>query len=518
MQDILKYSVSNFKNIRNVSFEIKPLTFLFGANSSGKSSILKSMLFLQKNIIPFPFDETTSNIEEATTNLDEFTDLGEAKDVINSTSEGNKISFELEFLKEENVQTEFSLNDEEKELWELEEKPKQEVFFNTGFEFTLKTDSGLSLSKVSLEDLYNHHSIKFWPQLSEPDPKNHFQHPFPKCQINFFKEKEYNAVLKILLSQEDPIQPPLPFVGSGLSFQHLNYKNLKTSLRKFSDGLEKQPKDNFFEDALKFYYYFIELFPDIVRSNFLSSLLHLKSLRLPPKRSYMLQRNRFHQSDYFGFLDKLFNQDYLYSTHGLNIDKNSKFEKSKLKGMPELFKNLRSGRDILNYYLKDFFQLASEFYIKKNGEMAYPRIKLLDGKGSCPLSESSSGLIQLLPILITSIFESGTILIEQPELHLHPGLQTKLAEFLSQWSAKGKKYIIETHSEHIIRKIQVLIAQNKLDRSLVKVYYISNDKRRKNQIREMKIDKKGFFEGAWPDNFFDESYNLSKDLLFSRSN
>jgi len=114
----------------------------------------------------------------------------------------------------------------------------------------------------------------------------------------------------------------------------------------------------------------------------------------------------------------------------------------------------------------------------------------------------------------------NTLLIEQPELHLHPKLQSQMAKIFSDTvknSTDSHSMIIETHSEHLIRKIQVLIAKGELEREKVGVWYFDNSEGT-TKIKQMEIEPNGFFKEPWPNGFFDESYNLSKELLFPNKN
>lgn len=108
-------------------------------------------------------------------------------------------------------------------------------------------------------------------------------------------------------------------------------------------------------------------------------------------------------------------------------------------------------------------------------------------------------------------------IIEQPELHLHPAAQSELADLFvnSILNGKGKKKIlIETHSEHLIRKIQVLIANKdcELTNDMVAIYYIDKDDQGCATVEEMKILENGKFESPWPSGFFDKGYQLSREL------
>ncbi len=162
----------------------------------------------------------------------------------------------------------------------------------------------------------------------------------------------------------------------------------------------------------------------------------------------------------------------------------------------------------------------------------------------------SSGLLQLLPILIGhcmliesyeyNAFESeavsfqgevmlyawdlsvsvdsfNSLYIEQPELHLHPKLQTDYIDILLKDISRFNPFnnvIIETHSEHILKKVQIEIAKDNIDKNTVSVFYFDNDDG--TTAKEMRINNDGFFDEQWPKGFFDESYKLTKQLLFAK--
>lgn len=139
-------------------------------------------------------------------------------------------------------------------------------------------------------------------------------------------------------------------------------------------------------------------------------------------------------------------------------------------------------------------------------------------------SESSSGLIQLYPIwaaITFSLFWRLTefIYIEQPELHLHPKLQSRVAEICSNTQDTDNervywqtKFIIETHSEHLIRGYQLLIAKGKIKPQHIRFYYF-NPVDNKTEVINLKVDKLGNFITPWPNGFFSEASDLSYKLL-----
>lgn len=111
--------------------------------------------------------------------------------------------------------------------------------------------------------------------------------------------------------------------------------------------------------------------------------------------------------------------------------------------------------------------------------------------------------------------------MEQPELHLHPAAQAELANLLvrSANMSRSRRILVETHSEHLIRKLQVLIADPEvpIDSDQVAFYYVEKDVDGNSHIRKMDINKNGQFEKVWPSGFFDKSYELTSELLYANS-
>jgi AAA15 family ATPase/GTPase len=113
------------------------------------------------------------------------------------------------------------------------------------------------------------------------------------------------------------------------------------------------------------------------------------------------------------------------------------------------------------------------------------------------------GVSKLLPIIVADLQlpNDSLLVISEPEIDLHPSIQANFANFLYEQTKKGKKYIIETHSEYIINRLRLLIAKGELKEEDVKTYFFSNDGRKtKTYPINLKID--GQIENA-PIDFFD---------------
>lgn len=94
-----------------------------------------------------------------------------------------------------------------------------------------------------------------------------------------------------------------------------------------------------------------------------------------------------------------------------------------------------------------------------------------------------------------------TIIIEQPELHLNPAIQVRIAEFFVAMSLSGKQIILETHSEHIVNSIRVISAEDEkgLIRKDCKIYFLETESN-KPSVHELSITPDGFIP-HWPKEF-----------------
>jgi predicted ATPase len=125
------------------------------------------------------------------------------------------------------------------------------------------------------------------------------------------------------------------------------------------------------------------------------------------------------------------------------------------------------------------------------------------------------GYSYILPILLAGmIAEDGhTLIIENPEAHLHPKAQARLTEFLARVSTTGVQIFVESHSEHILNGLRVAIAKHEIGvkNTDVSVLYFANDAPN-GYFHQIPILENGEIE-AWHDGFFDQA-NLDYKVLY----
>jgi predicted ATPase len=144
------------------------------------------------------------------------------------------------------------------------------------------------------------------------------------------------------------------------------------------------------------------------------------------------------------------------------------------------------------------------------------KVSLTEGGPNHDLTHVGVGVSQVLPILVMSLLGDGdTILIfEQPELHLHPKVQTRLGDFFLSIVLAGKQCLIETHSEYLINRLRYRAAsENKANRvtDKLKVYFVEKTDG-SSSFREVKVNEYGAILD-WPEGFFDQSTQEAEDIL-----
>ena len=117
------------------------------------------------------------------------------------------------------------------------------------------------------------------------------------------------------------------------------------------------------------------------------------------------------------------------------------------------------------------------------------------------------GLNQLLPVLLQCFYapKGSLVMVEQPEAHLHPKSQADVADFLVDVVNYGNRVIVETHSEHLLLRLQRRVAENRLKPQRINVCYLEESPKG-TQKTDMKMDDQGFFTKPVPPGFFEEGF------------
>ena len=168
------------------------------------------------------------------------------------------------------------------------------------------------------------------------------------------------------------------------------------------------------------------------------------------------------------------------------------------------------------WFGKDGFGVGDKFRVINHPYGA--EIKLEKNGKELDFADLGYGSIQLLAILLKIVLtDSKMLMLEEPEIHLHPDFQSKLADMF--WDAHKKfslSFIIESHSEYIVRKFQYLTAKDKIKPDDVVINYFTDPEELKEgeeQLREIRIKENGSLTGEFGTGFFDEADNLAVKLF-----
>lgn len=186
--------------------------------------------------------------------------------------------------------------------------------------------------------------------------------------------------------------------------------------------------------------------------------------------------------------------------------------------------------DVKEFIIKwmDEFKIGNGFRVKVIGGEAY-QVFVKNNEDESPLADMGMGSIQLMILLFRlgtyiNKYKAGTypltVLIEEPEQNLHPMLQSKLANLFHELNkVYHYRFIIETHSEYLIRKTQVLVAKEGYEdaaslneKNPFMVYYFDGDNEKEPYyLMEYRMD--GNFSNEFGPGFFDAATKLLYEIL-----
>ncbi len=137
-------------------------------------------------------------------------------------------------------------------------------------------------------------------------------------------------------------------------------------------------------------------------------------------------------------------------------------------------------------------------------------VRLVDRRRSrevdVALSDVGFGISQILPFIVQTLASRDQIIsIEQPEVHIHPRLQADLGDLLTT-AIQGPyrhQFLVETHSEHLILRLQKAVRDRRLRPHEISVLFISRESRG-SRARRLRLDEDGTFMDEWPGGFFAE--------------
>ncbi len=123
----------------------------------------------------------------------------------------------------------------------------------------------------------------------------------------------------------------------------------------------------------------------------------------------------------------------------------------------------------------------------------------------CRPVHTGFGLTQVLPIVVAALSADpdDLLVIENPEVHLHPAGQAMMGQFLGDVAQAGVQVILETHSDHVLNGVRRAVKEKRLEADRVAIHFFQPRGDDKAQVVSPVLDSEGRID-AWPDGFFDQ--------------
>lgn len=215
-----------------------------------------------------------------------------------------------------------------------------------------------------------------------------------------------------------------------------------------------------------------------------------------------------HVSPLRGFPQRYYMIDQSYTRESLNTKEGDSLADA-LKRNPEIKRNV-------NTWLNTF-NLAVDVEALKD---IIHSIKINQNDLHLDLTDVGFGISQVLPVIVQGFLSkpSSITIIEQPEIHLHPKMQAELADlFIDIVKQSEKVLLIETHSEALLKRLRRRISEGSIPAKDVAIYFVSGKSQgKKGAIRKIEVEEKGAFE--WPKDFTETEIEDTIEFMKNQKN
>jgi hypothetical protein len=142
------------------------------------------------------------------------------------------------------------------------------------------------------------------------------------------------------------------------------------------------------------------------------------------------------------------------------------------------------------------------------------RIQRTAESASVFLTDVGFGVSQILPVLVLLFYvpEGSTVILEQPEIHLHPAVQAGLADvFIDAIKRRKLQIVLESHSEHLLQRLQRRMAEEVITPEAIKLYFTSI-KEGRSELTTLDLDEYGNIRN-WPEGFFGDTMGEAAAMM-----
>jgi AAA15 family ATPase/GTPase len=511
-------TIENFKGIsKPVRIEFKPLTLLFGPNSGGKSSIIQALHYLREIL-----ENRKLDVDKTTAGGD-FIDLGGFRKYVNGHDDSKRISFKIEL---NDIKGDYSFENEpfdrQSDYYEL----FNELQGSTSgyFEFSIALDRESVIVDKALfflidkyayvidnigSDTISYSAIGMFSYLAKNTILSNITKVFDHfCKGIEFAEDKQDTYFTIENSNEQNYIKKCRKQKSDKSFNPLPEYN--STLLKWNDT----------EDCI-FDYIRYGMICTIVDE--LKSMLYLGPLRTIPPRNYTPLRvtSSARWADGLAAWDKVSIPQKQFEGELQEINKwmgKERLDTGYILGASKKAYLIPLDHPDLKRLIEDSDLSHDDKQHIVDKLPIEARFSILQEKDKLEVSpcDVGVGISQVFPVVVACLEKDASfVIIEQPELHIHPRLQVNLGDLFINAVSKEKCLIIETHSEHLLlrvmRRMRETFNKNlpegypEIKPSEITILYVQPTDSG-TVVRVLELDAEGQLLDQWPDGFFEEGY------------
>lgn len=480
---ITSLTVGGFKGIKEkATIPLAPITLFFGANSTGKSTVLHALLYLYEVLAKRNLDAQVSSVAGEELYFGGFKNLVHGKNLASVITLGATLDFRDD---EVDIWDDYLSSSER---WLLENSiyftpdAETDVF---SFELDIKWDSLKKRTFISRYECRSQGITYFRVTTQEGKPDSQIVHyqPLPHWHIedaylldNIFETGQWEPV---------SIHTPdsLPDINKRLDFSETDFD--------WTRVYEEHPlaAELFAEAALSQ----ATLAPLKLLVKKLADFIHIGPLRVLPTRATVLNPKSTTQHWYNGIAGW---EQFAFGSDQLRHLVNDKFNASQFFGTNYLF-------------VVDAFGAES---------MPEKRVLLKETTSELALLPTSvgTGVSQVFPFVVAASLQRDLFVsCEQPELHIHPKWQLALADMMLEATHRnpGRMFFVETHSEHLLLRLLKRRRQTADDeipytpfgckKHDIQIVFCEQQQG-KTKLIPIKTTDEGEFDAPWPNGFFDE--------------
>lgn len=424
---------------------LAPITGLFGANSSGKTSLIQALLLL-KQTADSRDRSSIFHFGDGRT----YTDLGDFESVIHGHYATSTMKLALDWTQSPQI-----------EIRDTNTDRRVVRSDRMGFEVASRqVESNLGMS-LAVEKMNYHVGDAVFGMRRIPREER----PNPNAKYNLFTEGT-NFEFERRRGRPWAAIPPSKCYG-------------------FPDRLRASFQNAGFLSDLEF-----------ALEECMGGMYYVGPLRVPPQRRYVWVGQ---QPDHVG-------QEGEHTVQAILASEKRGDRISRGRGTP---------RATLEEYTADWLRelgLIHEFHvvpISEDRRVFEVRVRKSSNPKSAEvlITDVGFGVSQVLPVLVQCFYvpEGSTVIFEQPDIHLHPSVQAGLADvFIDAWKKRGVQIIVESHSEHLLNRLQRRIAEEHISQDNVRLFSCSAGDRA-SRLTHLELDTYGNIRN-WPKDFFGDQF------------